>query len=187
MRQLTLFPRYAYRGFPTAGAVASHCAAVSAVGDYPHHHEHGRDHFDRRGSRFFRPWRATTGTGGAMISSGRTYMMECWWVVTIPGLAILINSPRRLTSWETAYVTSSILAANNAPLLDVRNLHVDFVNGGAITHAVRGVSLPSVRRNWRLSASRVPASPPSGARCCVCIQPKRAFARMPCSLAMWIC
>jgi ribose/xylose/arabinose/galactoside ABC-type transport system permease subunit len=29
---------------------------------------------------------------GAMISSGRTYMMECWWVVTIPGLAILINS-----------------------------------------------------------------------------------------------
>ncbi len=27
-----------------------------------------------------------------MISSGRTYMMECWWVVTIPGLAILINS-----------------------------------------------------------------------------------------------
>jgi peptide/nickel transport system ATP-binding protein len=37
-------------------------------------------------------------------------------------------------------VTSSILAANNAPLLDVRNLHVDFVNGGAVTHAVRGVS-----------------------------------------------
>ncbi|VDZ63335.1 Probable D,D-dipeptide transport system permease protein ddpC [Serratia odorifera] len=29
---------------------------------------------------------------GAMISSGRSYMMECWWVVTIPGLAILINS-----------------------------------------------------------------------------------------------
>lgn len=29
---------------------------------------------------------------GAMISGGRTYMMECWWVVTIPGLAILINS-----------------------------------------------------------------------------------------------
>jgi len=29
---------------------------------------------------------------GAMISSGRTYMMECWWVATIPGLAILINS-----------------------------------------------------------------------------------------------
>lgn len=29
---------------------------------------------------------------GAMISSGRRYMMECWWVVTIPGLAILINS-----------------------------------------------------------------------------------------------
>ena len=29
---------------------------------------------------------------GAMISSGRSYMMECWWVVTVPGLAILINS-----------------------------------------------------------------------------------------------
>ncbi|HAT8011672.1 ABC transporter ATP-binding protein [Citrobacter rodentium] len=37
-------------------------------------------------------------------------------------------------------MTSSILAANNAPLLDVRNLHVDFINGGAVTHAVRGVS-----------------------------------------------
>ncbi len=29
---------------------------------------------------------------GAMISSGRRYMLECWWVVTIPGLAIFINS-----------------------------------------------------------------------------------------------
>ncbi|MGM3171837.1 MULTISPECIES: ABC transporter permease [Dickeya] len=29
---------------------------------------------------------------GAMISAGRRYMMECWWLVTIPGLAILINS-----------------------------------------------------------------------------------------------
>ena len=36
-------------------------------------------------------------------------------------------------------MTSSILAANN-PLLDVRDLHVDFINGGAVTHAVRGVS-----------------------------------------------
>ncbi|WP_200550440.1 ABC transporter ATP-binding protein [Kosakonia sp. LAM2021] len=37
-------------------------------------------------------------------------------------------------------MTSSILAANNSPLLDVRNLHVDFINGRAVTHAVRGVS-----------------------------------------------
>ncbi|HEP1897923.1 TPA: ABC transporter ATP-binding protein [Kluyvera cryocrescens] len=38
-------------------------------------------------------------------------------------------------------MTSSILAANNAvPLLDIRNLSVDFVNGDAVTHAVRGVS-----------------------------------------------
>lgn len=37
-------------------------------------------------------------------------------------------------------MTSSILAANNAPLLDVGDLCVDFVNGGAVTHAVRGVS-----------------------------------------------
>lgn len=36
-------------------------------------------------------------------------------------------------------MTSSIPAANNSPLLDVRNLHVDFVNAGAVTHAVRGV------------------------------------------------
>ena len=38
-------------------------------------------------------------------------------------------------------MTSSILAANDAaPLLDVRDLCVDFVNGNAVTHAVRGVS-----------------------------------------------
>ncbi|WP_213769757.1 ABC transporter ATP-binding protein [Enterobacter hormaechei] len=36
-------------------------------------------------------------------------------------------------------MTSSILVANN-PMLDVRDLHVDFINGGAVTHAVRGVS-----------------------------------------------
>lgn len=37
-------------------------------------------------------------------------------------------------------MTSSILAANNSPLLDVRDLHVDFVNGHTVTNAVRGVS-----------------------------------------------
>ena len=37
-------------------------------------------------------------------------------------------------------MTSSIPAVNNAPLLDVRDLCVDFVNGSAVTHAVRGVS-----------------------------------------------
>lgn len=37
-------------------------------------------------------------------------------------------------------MTSSILATTNSPLLDVRNLHVDFSNGAAVTHAVRGVS-----------------------------------------------
>lgn len=37
-------------------------------------------------------------------------------------------------------MTSSIPVANNAPLLDVRNLHVEFVNGRQTTHAVRGVS-----------------------------------------------
>ncbi|WP_426448432.1 ABC transporter ATP-binding protein [Siccibacter colletis] len=37
-------------------------------------------------------------------------------------------------------MTSSILAASNAPLLDVRDLHVDFINGSAVTNAVRGVS-----------------------------------------------
>ena len=29
---------------------------------------------------------------GAMISAGRRYMMECWWLVTMPGLAILCVS-----------------------------------------------------------------------------------------------
>ena len=34
-------------------------------------------------------------------------------------------------------MTSSIPVVNNAPLLDVRDLCVDFVNGSAVTHAVR--------------------------------------------------
>lgn len=38
-------------------------------------------------------------------------------------------------------MTSSILAAPDAPLLDVRDLHVDFINGRAVTNAVRGVSI----------------------------------------------
>lgn len=29
---------------------------------------------------------------GAMISSGRKYMLECWWLVAFPGIAIFINS-----------------------------------------------------------------------------------------------
>lgn len=37
-------------------------------------------------------------------------------------------------------MTSSILAATDMPLLDVRDLHVDFINGRAVTNAVRGVS-----------------------------------------------
>lgn len=37
-------------------------------------------------------------------------------------------------------MTYSTLAVNDSPLLDVHDLCVDFVNGSAITHAVRGVS-----------------------------------------------
>jgi peptide/nickel transport system permease protein len=29
---------------------------------------------------------------GAMISSGRRYMIECWWLVTVPGVAIMLVS-----------------------------------------------------------------------------------------------
>jgi len=29
---------------------------------------------------------------GAMISSGRRYMIECWWLVSVPGLAIMLVS-----------------------------------------------------------------------------------------------
>ncbi|VTN10296.1 Dipeptide transport system permease protein dppC [Raoultella terrigena] len=34
---------------------------------------------------------AGSGVGGDDLQRSH-YMMECWWVVTIPGLAILINS-----------------------------------------------------------------------------------------------
>jgi peptide/nickel transport system permease protein len=29
---------------------------------------------------------------GAMISTGRNYMIECWWLVAMPGAAILLVS-----------------------------------------------------------------------------------------------
>jgi peptide/nickel transport system ATP-binding protein len=67
-------------------------------------------------------------------------------------------------------VTSSILAANNAPLLDVRDLCVDFVNGSAVTHAVRGVSFQLGREKLAIVGESGSVSPPLGARCCSCIR-----------------
>lgn len=58
-----------YLGSPFAGriagtrAVASHCAAVPAVGDHSYHHEYGGDYPDCCRARLPRPWRAAAGTG----------------------------------------------------------------------------------------------------------------------------
>ena len=30
---------------------------------------------------------------GAMIATGRSYMLDSWWLVTFPGLAILLGQP----------------------------------------------------------------------------------------------
>lgn len=84
-------------------------------------------------------------------------------------------------------MTSSIPAVNNVPLLDVRDLCVDFVNGSAVTHAVRGVSFQLGMRSWPLSASPVRVSPPLGARCCSCIRKRPASAPAGCSLPTSIC
>ncbi len=69
-------------------------------------------------------------------------------------------------------MTSSIPVVNNAPLLDVRDLCVDFVNGSAVTHACAASPSSWGMRSWLLSASPVRVSPPLGARCCSCIRKK---------------
>ncbi len=59
---------------------------------------------DRGRPRLSRPRRAAARAGvGSDDLQRRTYMMECWWVVTIPGLAILINelSVQLLRRWPT--------------------------------------------------------------------------------------
>lgn len=82
-------------------------------------------------------------------------------------------------------MTSSILVANN-PMLDVRDLHVDFINGDAVTHAVRGVSFQLGREKLAIVGESGSVNPPSGGRCYACIRPKRRSAPRGCSLAMSI-
>lgn len=65
-------------------------AHVSALGPHPPDAEHGDRHSHRRRPRLPRPRRATAVAGmGAMIATGRRYMLDSWWLVTFPGIAIL--------------------------------------------------------------------------------------------------
>ena len=68
-------------------------AALRVVPDRARDARHGGHHPDRgraRVSGFGRP--AAHGEWGAMVSSGRRYILDQWWVATIPGLAIFIVS-----------------------------------------------------------------------------------------------
>lgn len=82
-------------------------------------------------------------------------------------------------------MTSSILVANN-PMLDVRDLHVDFINGDAVTHAVRGVSFQLGREKLAIVGESGSGKSTVG-RALLRLHPaKRKSAPRGCSLAMSI-
>ncbi len=84
-------------------------------------------------------------------------------------------------------MTSSILAACNTPLLDVRDLHVEFVNGQAMTHAVRGVSFQLGREKLAIVGESGSGKSTVG-RALLHLHPKNpALLQNGCSSAISIC
>ncbi len=64
---------------------------------------------------------------GAMISEGRRFILDHWWVATVPGLAIFTVSALPSTCWATACATCWTRRTRaNDTLLDVENLWVKF-------------------------------------------------------------
>lgn len=84
-------------------------------------------------------------------------------------------------------MTSSIPAVNNAPLLDVRDLCVDFVNGSAVTHAVRGVSFQLGHEKLAIVGESGSGKSTVGRALLRCIRKRPASAPAGCSLPTSIC
>jgi len=79
-----------------------------------------------------------------MLADAREFVLRAWWVVTFPGLMILVTV-LAFNLLVTACVTPSTRSSNDEhhdqPLLEIEDLHVDFPTQGAVMHAVDGVGL----------------------------------------------
>ena len=67
---------------------------------------------------------------GAMVSTGRQFLLDQWWVATIPGIAIFVVSLGfNLLGDGLRDVLdpkATLMAKNSAPLLEVEDLRVRF-------------------------------------------------------------
>ena len=79
-----------------------------------------------------------------MLADAREFVLRAWWVVTFPGLMILIDGARlqpagRRAARRARSEAQALIAA--MALLEIEDLHVEFPSQGAVMHAVEGVSL----------------------------------------------
>ncbi len=77
---------------------------------------------------------------GLMISAGRKFLFEQWWVATMPGLAIFIVSLGFNLLGDGLARRARPQGGGAMTLLTVRDLHVTFDTEAGLVEAVRGVS-----------------------------------------------
>ncbi len=94
---------------------------------------------------------------GLMLADARQYITNAWWGITMPGLAIMLDLPRRQPVWRlaarparsaTAPAVTAELAPPvpsaplpSAPLLSVRDLQTELHLRRGIVRAVDGIDL----------------------------------------------
>ena len=102
---------------------------------------------------------------GTMLADAREFVLRAWWVVTFPGLAILITvlafnlSGRRSARRPRSQAEALIMA-----LLEIENLSVEFPTQGG-DHARRRWRQPDGSTRARSSASSANPAPARASRC----------------------
>ena len=107
---------------------------------------------------------------GAMIATGRNYMLDSWWLVTFPGRAILLVS-LAFNLLGDGFATHSIRSARScvvndySNLLDVQDLQVSYKSDKGMWTPFAACRSSSGRRSWASSANPGPGNRPLAARC----------------------
>ncbi len=102
---------------------------------------------------------------GAMIASGRRFILDQWWVATMPGFAIFVVSLgfNLLGRWPARCAGSAQGAANERASRRASELRVTFPTRTGVVEAVRGVSASrSAENGSALSAKAARASRTTG-------------------------
>ena len=87
-----------------------------------------------------------TADWGTMIADGQNFLTTHWQLTTIPGLAVVVTGlgcryRRRSGRRAAAGPVSAPVIGGAAPMLDVRDLHVQISTRRGVVRAVDGVSL----------------------------------------------